>query len=107
MAQVKDDPSAIGLTVPASLILREAGTQGTDTSRSLELETLSDIAQILSGVRGFEEKATQVAVSMAQAAATDWAVLRIPDDYVLGLKLIASVGGVSEQSAPPQVLPYG
>ena len=33
MAQVKDDPSAIGLTVPASLILREAGTHGTDTSR--------------------------------------------------------------------------
>ena len=107
MAQVKDDPSAIGLTVPASLILREAGTQGTDTSRSLELETLSDIAQILSGVRGFEEKATQVAASMAQAAAADWAVLRIPDDYALGLKLIASVGGVSEQPPPPQVLPYG
>jgi hypothetical protein len=44
---------------------------------------------------------------MAQAAAADWAVLRIPDDYALGLKLIASVGGVSEQSPPPQVLPYG
>jgi len=107
MAQVKYDPSAIGLTTPASLIPREAGTQGTDTSRSLELETLSDIAQILSGVGGFEEKATQVAARMAQAAAADWAVLRIPDDYALGLKLIASVGGVFEQSPPPQVLPYG
>ena len=71
MAQDEYDPSAIGLTVPASLIPREAGTQGGDTSRSLELETLSDIARILSGVGGFEEKATQVAASMAQAAAAD------------------------------------
>ena len=97
MAQVKYDSSAIGLTVPASLIPREAGTQGTDTSGSLELETLSDIARILSGVGGFEEKATQVAARMAQAAAADWSVLRIPDDYALGLKLIALVGGVFEQ----------
>ena len=58
MAQVKYDSSAIGLTTPSSLIPREAGTQGTDTSRSLELETLSDIAQMLSGVGGFEEKAS-------------------------------------------------
>ena len=81
------------MTVPACLKPRKKGTRAAETTRSPELDTLSDIAQILSRIGGFEEKATQVAARLAQAAEADWVVLRIPDDYASGLRLISGRHG--------------
>ena len=106
MGRVKETSRHIGSTILSGPKPQEKGALATETTRSLELNTLSDIARILSRLGGFEEKTAQVAERMAQAADADWVGLRIPDDYVSGLRLIASAGNASQQSPLPEILAY-
>jgi signal transduction histidine kinase len=72
----------------------------------MELATLSDIARIMSRVDSFDEKASQVVERLAQVSEADWVGLRVPDERLLGLRLVASAGYANLRLPLPKVLAY-
>jgi signal transduction histidine kinase len=106
MGRVEDNARMIESTVPAGPNPTSTGDQMLETSRSMELATLSDIARIMSRVVSFDEKASQVVERLALVSEADWVGLRIPDERLLGLRLVASAGYETGRSPLPHLLGY-
>ena len=92
MGPIEDNHRLIESTVPAVLNPPSTGNQMLETNSSMELATLSDIARIMSRVVSFDEKASQVVERLALVSEADWVGLRIPDERLLGMRLVASAG---------------
>jgi GAF domain-containing protein len=106
MGPVEDDSQNIEATFRAGPEPRSNESQMLDSTRSMELATLSDIARIMSRVVSFDEKTSQVVERLAQVSEADWVALRIPDERLLGLRLVASAGYSNQQSPLPKILAY-
>ena len=75
--------------------------------RSLELETLANVARILVQVGTFKSKAKGVLVELAQVAQADWATLRVPDGESRGKSLISTIGLRNTNQETDFLVPFG
>ena len=79
--------------------------QVAERSRSQALETMLDIAQILSQPEDFEQKCGRALGKLAQVIQADLVTLRVLDEKEEALTLVAASGPASRSRPPSAVLP--
>ena len=75
--------------------------------RTRELQALFDVAGILVQPGSFETKASRALETLAFAVQAEWVALRIFDEEVNGLRLVAAIGSGLENAPPVPVLSGG
>lgn len=75
--------------------------------RTQELDALVSVASILAEPGAFEQKSRRVLEVLADAVDAEWVALRVFEEDVQGLRLVAMIGAGLDDSPPPAVLHRG
>ena len=84
-----------------------ARAEALERLRSRELQALFEVAGIMVQPGTFEAKASRALEALADAVQSEWVALRIYDEDVNGLRLVAAIGSGLEEAPPIPVLSSG